>query len=117
MTPERLAEIRSRSFATTPLESNIGFSGLSSEEADELLVEIAAHAAVMKGKDVEVESLLSDVRGLMQMARDLRCLVDSERETVSRKTKEYERLVDKYRRLVSWLNTHKVGGWETAVED
>jgi len=117
MTPERVAEIRSRAFATTPIESNLGFSGLSAEEADELLVEISGHEAAMKGKDAEVASLIDDVRTMMKATRDLRAMVDVERETVFRQKKEYERLVDKYRRLVSWLNTHKVGGWEHAVED
>lgn len=117
MTPQRLAEIRARSFATTPLDRNIGFCGLSAEEADELLVEVLGHEAAMKGKTVEVHSLREEMGALNTTTRNLRRLVDSEIETVARKTKEYERLVDKYRRLVTWLNRHKVGGWEAAVED
>ena len=36
MTPERILELRRRSGATTPFESNIGFSGLGTEEALEM---------------------------------------------------------------------------------
>lgn len=40
MTPARLAEIRARSGIVTPFESNIGFSGLGKEEAEELILAV-----------------------------------------------------------------------------
>lgn len=64
MTPERLMEIERRAFTTTPFEDNIGFSGLSADEAKELI------EAVRHYNNGVVEPMLSKMNRLL-VERDL----------------------------------------------